>query len=562
MFIKTIITPKLAVNCNKLWHRQLSNSLFVRKRSSLEPHRCFSCTPFRYCEGGKDPPIEGKRELTADREKIKGPIYKTRYENPISRTVGILGDDLKEYFGLQSRRVRRIVATTERIFSDKKTENVERTKPIDHEYKAKSVWPGTCDVLIIGAGAMGSSIAYHLQERALQGLRVVVVEQDYSYKRASTVLSVGGIRQQFSIPENIHLSLYGMEFLRNAPKNLAVEGADTPEMHFNPAGYLTLASEEGVENLKSNFEIQKDVGAKVEFMSAGRLKKRFPWINTEGIAAGVMGLENEGWFDPWSFLSCLRRKAVSLGTEFVNGKVTGLGSNILDDIVTEGIGNVSIRNIRKAEVTLPDGEKREIECAIVVLAAGAWSGEVGKLLGIGQGNGIMGIPIPIEPRKRYVYCIHAPDGPGLDCPLVINPNNSYFRREGLGGMYLCGQSPKDHEEPPINDLEVDEDYFQNCVWPAIAHRVPAFENAKLQSSWAGYYDYNTFDQNGIIGLHPMFSNLFLASGFSGHGIQQAAGVGRAIMECILHGEFTTINLERFAFERILMQEPLFERYIV
>ncbi|XP_064120407.1 FAD-dependent oxidoreductase domain-containing protein 1-like, partial [Macrobrachium nipponense] len=113
------------------------------------------------------------------------------------------------------------------------------------------------------------------------------------------------------------------------------------------------------------------------------------------------------------------------------------------------------------------------------LAAGAWSGEIGNLVGIGQGSGIMGTPIPIEPRKRYVYCIKAPDGPGLDCPLVINPDHSYFRREGLGGLYLCGQSPKEAEEPPIDDLEVDEDYFQNCVWPAIAQRVPAFENAKV-----------------------------------------------------------------------------------
>ncbi|XP_066970079.1 FAD-dependent oxidoreductase domain-containing protein 1-like [Macrobrachium rosenbergii] len=573
MFFTTVITPRLTLNCNRAWNRQLRRSFLVRTERTGHPHysRSLSTTSLRLCEGdksgGKGPPTEiqggvGNTAGNVGKAEHKEPLYKVRYENPISRTLGIMGDDVKEYFSGKGRRVKRILATTEKIFNGRETENEDGQRTEGREVSQRTVWPSTCDVLIIGGGAMGSSIAYHLKERALKGLHVVVVEQDYSYKRASTVLSVGGIRQQFSIPENIHLSLYGMDFLRNAPKFLAVEGADPPDMQFNPGGYLTLASEEGVENMKANFDIQREVGAKVEFLSAGRLKKRFPWINTEGIAAGVIGLENEGWFDPWSFLCCLRRKAVSLGTEFVTGKVTGLDCEVLDDIVTEGIGNLSLKNIRRAEVTLPDGEKRDISCAIVILAAGAWSGEIGNLVGIGQGSGVMGIPIPIEPRKRYVYCIHAPDGPGLDCPLVINPDHSYFRREGLGGLYLCGQSPTEAEEPPIDDLEVDENYFQNRVWPAIAQRVPAFENAKLRSSWAGYYDYNTFDQNGIIGLHPMFSNLFLAAGFSGHGIQQAAGIGRAVMESILHGEYMTINLERFAFERILMNEPLLERYIV
>ncbi|XP_063589994.1 FAD-dependent oxidoreductase domain-containing protein 1-like [Penaeus indicus] len=485
-------------------------------------------------------------------DKPGGGSYRSHEDNPVRRTFNILSDDVKGYLGLrgksQSSNPSDVPKNTE--------EKNQRSKD------AEKVWPSFCDVLVIGGGAVGSSVAYHLKERALRGLNVVVVEEDSTYKRASTVLSVGGIRQQFSVPENIQLSLYGMDFLRRSPELLAVEGMEPPDVQFNPSGYLTLASEAGVEQLKENFTVQIEMGAKVDFLSAQQLKRRYPWLNTDGVEAGVIGLENEGWFDPWNFLFSLRRKAVSLGAEYVNGKVTGLEYHSLDDMVTEVTGSSVLQNLNCAEITLPDGEKRNIRFSICVVAAGAWSGEVGRLVGIGKGTGIMGVPIPVEPRKRYVYCVHAPDGPGLDCPLLIDPNGTYFRREGLGGLYLCGQSPTDEHEPSIENLDVDYEFFESNVWPTIANRVSAFENLKLQSSWAGYYDYNCFDQNGIIGLHPIFTNMFIATGFSGHGIQQAAGVGRAVMESILHGEYHTINLERFGFERVLTNEPLFEQNIV
>lgn len=534
---------------------------------SLESKRVISSSSLRFCEDSKGPPRSPMQTDAVKDKPTKESKYREKYDNPVTRTFGIMGDDLKEYFStIKNSKVRKAFNLSGSLDSQAQCDGNSVEQPDGDNSRTKSdvreVWPSTCDVLVIGGGAIGSSIAYHLKERALQGLHVVVVEQDSTYQKSSTVLSVGGIRQQFSLPENIQLSMYGMQFLRKAPELLAVEGADVPDMQFNPNGYLTLASEAGVQDLMENFSIQREVGAKVEFLSSTKLKKRFPWMNTEGIEAGVLGLENEGWFDPWSLLTCLRRKAVSLGAEYVNGKLTGLNCNIIEDVITEGIGNMSIKNVNTAEISLPDGEKREIAFSILVVAAGAWSGEVGRLLGIGDGSGIMKVPIPVEPRKRYVYCIHAPDGPGLDCPLVIDPNGTYFRREGLGGLYLCGQSPDEEGEPPIDNLEVDEMFFENNVWPTIASRVPTFENAKLRSSWGGYYDYNTYDQNGIIGLHPLFSNMFIAAGFSGHGIQQSPAVGRAIMECILHGEFNTINLERFGFERFLIGEPLHERNIV
>jgi FAD-dependent oxidoreductase domain-containing protein 1 len=131
------------------------------------------------------------------------------------------------------------------------------------------------------------------------------------------------------------------------------------------------------------------------------------------------------------------------------------------------------------------------------------------------------VPLPIEPRKRYVYvfdCAEQNLGSQLDTPLVIDPNGVYFRREGLSGCYLAGRSPECvDKEPPIDNLDVDYEYFNTDVWPHLAHRVPKFENIKVKSGWAGYYEYNTFDENGIIGPHPAYHNLYIAAGFSGHG---------------------------------------------
>ena len=141
----------------------------------------------------------------------------------------------------------------------------------------------------------------------------------------------------------------------------------------------------------------------------------------------------------------------------------------------------------------------------------------------------MGVPVPVEKRKRFVFVPHCPGGPGMDCPLVIDPTGVYFRREGLGGNYLCGQSPTLAQEPPDTDLStVDMDWFDEQVWPVLANRVKAFESLKVKSAWAGNYDYNHWDENGIIGQHPAVRNLYMACGFSGHGIQQvSAGAGGA-----------------------------------
>ncbi|KAK8772141.1 FAD-dependent oxidoreductase domain-containing protein 1-like [Amblyomma americanum] len=419
------------------------------------------------------------------------------------------------------------------------------------------LFPKEVDILVVGGGIMGSSVAYWLKQRAPESFSLAVLERDLTYTRSSTVLSVGGIRQQFSLPENIQLSMFSAEFLRNVKQNLSVLDFDPPDIRFQPHGYLFLASEEGVDQMLKNAELQEDLGAKIELLKPDSLRQRFPWLNTEGISLASHGLENEGWFDPYALLTALRRKAVSLGARYLNAELVGF-----DFQETHGYEAELPNPVNHALVKTPDGVTHKITFAILVVAAGPHSGEVAKLLRIGAGSGILGTALPLEPRKRYVYVVHCPDGPGLNFPLVVAPDGVYCRREGLGGHFVCGKSPAPEEEPEVGDLDVDYSFFDKAIWPTLAERIPAFNSLKVKTAWAGFYDYNTLDQNGCVGRHPAYNNVYFATGFSGHGIQMAPGVGRAIMELILDGKYISIDLERFGLERFICHQPIKEAVIL
>uniref|UniRef100_A0A3Q2Q2K1 FAD-dependent oxidoreductase domain-containing protein 1 n=1 Tax=Fundulus heteroclitus TaxID=8078 RepID=A0A3Q2Q2K1_FUNHE len=381
--------------------------------------------------------------------------------------------------------------------------------------------PETADIVIVGGGVVGWSIAYWLKqkERLPRGMRVLVVERDPS------------------VSGPVHLNCFELKL------HLGVMNEDPVDLQFNHSGYLFLASEEKqhwVNNLAA------------------------VWISREGGVSCYAGLENEGWFDPWSLLNAFRRKAISLGAIQCFGEVTDF-KYTTHIRTTADEEQLETRRIKSVKVQMPNSmEYQPVECAIVVNAAGAYSGKLAEMLGIGRGpqDSIYGLPVPVEPRKRYVYVVHCPDGPGLDCPLLIDYSGVYFRREGLGGNYISGISPEEAEEPDTSNLEVDHQFFEDKVWPKLAQRVPAFEKLKVTSAWAGFYDYNTFDQNGIIGIHPLISNMYFATGFSGHGLQHSPAVGRAVAELILDGGFKTLNLKRMSFSRIFAQEPMLEQNIV
>ena len=337
-------------------------------------------------------------------DKYRPPIVakyrRQNYDSPIDRTIGILKDDVNLYFKSKIHFFKQLyqilfVQSKESDISNKfksedETSNLDikiteedevgtvsgnqkiqaldiileqkkmQEKSTTRSYfgkvftlpKKKDIFPQYCDVLIIGGGAVGSSIAYHLKEAAGPGLDIVMLEKDSTYKNASTVLSVGGIRHQFSLPENILLSKYGMQFMQELPRLLEVDGLPPPDINFQPHGYLTLASEKGLKQLQENYYVQNYFDAKVQYLEPSQIKRQFPYMNMDGIAGGILGVESEGWFDPWSLLIGLRRKAVNLGVQCVEGELVGcdLGGPEMNKY-TDGHPSNSERRIRECNVS-------------------------------------------------------------------------------------------------------------------------------------------------------------------------------------------------------------------
>ena len=387
------------------------------------------------------------------------------------------------------------------------------------------------DVAIVGGGVIGSAIAFFLKGVTGFPGSVLVVERDPGYTEASTSRSVGGIRQQFSTAENIEMSLYGARFLKSIGDHLAVDG-EVPAISFVEQGYLFLATDAGASVLRANHALQSRLGADIALLSQDELAGRFPWLNVEDIAAGTLGLSNEGWVDPYGLLQAFRRKARSLGVRYEADTVVG----------------IERRGARVSAVTLREGGRTD--CGTIVNAAGAWAPEIAAMAGI---------DLPIRPRKRFVYVFDCRT-PIATAPLTIDPTGVYFRPEGAA--FIGGVSPPEDRDPDCFDLEVEYELFEELVWPTLAHRVPAFAAIKLQRAWAGLYDYNTFDQNAILGPHPEVGNFLFANGFSGHGLQQSPAVGRALAEWIAHGRSLSLDLRRFSYDRVLAGAPLKEINVV
>lgn len=383
-------------------------------------------------------------------------------------------------------------------------------------------------VVVIGGGVMGSALAYWLT-RLDPSLKVTVIERDFSYAQASSALSAASIRQQFSASVNIRISQASIAFLRKASEELQC-GAEKPDIMLREHGYLYLAGVDGAAHLRSAHITQKTYGSDVALLDPVELERRFAWLNTSDLSLGSLGLSGEGWFDGYALLTAFARRARSQGARYLKAEVQGFA--------IEG-GCVS-------HVFLSDGSR--IGCSHVVNAAGPWARRIAAMAGV---------DLPVFARRRTVYVIACPRRMH-PFPLLIDPTGFWIRPEGT--KFIAGLSPAEdlNDEP----LEPDYDAFESRLWPAIAHRIPAFETAKLERAWAGYFEMNTFDHNAILGAHESLTNFIFMNGFSGHGIQQAPVIGRAIAELILHGRFMSMDLSELLFTRIVDNHPLLETNVI
>ncbi len=382
------------------------------------------------------------------------------------------------------------------------------------------------DVVVIGGALVGGSAAYHLLTRE-PGLRVAVVEPDPTYEFAASSLSFGGVRVLFSQEENIQMSQYGHEFYGDFARLTAVDG-EAAALDFHRQGYLFIATEaDAARDLEANFALQRRLGCAVEMLDGAGLAARYPSLRTSDVLAAVLAAQ-DGWIDPNGALVGLRRKAHALGARYRAARVV--------DLAHDGS--------RIQGVVLDDGDRLEAEW--VVNCAGAWAGGI---------SAMVGMEIPVVPLSRTNF--------HFDCrerlepmPLLRDIPGSGFRPEGAS--YICGYT--DFARVGRFDFEPRYEVFENHLWPGLAHRVPAFEAVRVQSAWAGHYAYNQFDGNLVIG--PWIGgleNFLVATGFSGHGLQHAPAVGRALAELILDGAFQSIDLKRFTYQRIVDETPYPER---
>ena len=383
--------------------------------------------------------------------------------------------------------------------------------------------PAKFDVVVIGGGIIGSAVAYFLL-RAAPGLSVCVVEPDPTYEFASALRASGGCRVQFTCPENIEMSKYSIDFIRNFETTMATRTRPAP-VDWVEGGYLFIVPPEATANLARNARIQTDHGCVANLLTPSELKALFPSMHVDDLGAGVH-TPHDGWCDPNGLLWGFRRKAVELGATFVQ-----------DRFVSAEVDATKVKSI-----TLESGQRLRAES--YVNATGAWSGAVAERFGM---------HLPVSPMRRYEHYFTA-GSPVERLPYVKDTARMAFRSEGQGfsGGLVDGNETRGFK------FDVDHDYFERVMWPAVAHRFPAFEAAKCHRTWSGLYEVNELDGNPVIGAWDRLPNLYTAAGFSGHGMMHAPATGRGIAELVVQGRYETLDLSRLGHARVTRGEPYAE----
>ncbi|EZH65952.1 FAD-dependent oxidoreductase [Bacillaceae bacterium JMAK1] len=379
------------------------------------------------------------------------------------------------------------------------------------------------DLLIVGGGVIGSSIAYHLLNAGYEG-KVIVFEKDRKYEYSSTPRSAGGIRQLFTTKVNIELSQYSLHVYKNFHQTMKFDGFD-PEIDLKQRGYLFLGTDEMMGKFEEHLELQHRLGVNSEILDKAGLLNRIPELNVDDIAGGIYCSES-GYLDPYSVMQGYIKNAKRLGVEYVYDEVAEL---VLDDVFQNG-------------VKMTNGDT--YYAPIVINSAGAWASQLSQQAGF---------PLPVVslPRRVFQFDTEVPLQNPL--PLTMDPTGVYFRHEGK--HFISGYA---EDYVPSMDFSWKRQDFIENIWPIIGHRVGPFEQLKLQSGWTGLYDHNTEDHNAIIGEHPEAKGYYVAFGFSGHGMQQAPAVGRGLTELIMKGYYDTLDLSPLRVERFKEKELVIE----
>src|SRR6478672_3953824 len=377
----------------------------------------------------------------------------------------------------------------------------------------------TADVVIIGGGIVGSSIAWHLTHAGCKS--VLVIERESSQGKGSTGKSMGGVRAQFSTAVNIQMSLYSIPFYAKF-EEVVGHPAD-----YRPQGYLFLATKDShLAYLRDNFERQKKLGlTTASLLSADEIRSMLPQVRSDDILGGSF-CSTDGFVDPYSVMNGFMASAVEHGaTLWKKTEVTA--------ITTDQQGAFRVETTRGP-----------VSTRTIVNAAGAWAAQIAKFVDI---------DLPVEPLRRMLV----PSEPFFDfphsSPMVIDMSNGFhFRPEGLGFLMAWN----DPEETPGYKTDFDPGFIEKILTRA-AERVPVFENLAVnpKRAWAGLYEM-TPDHHPILGPVPEVPGFFCANGFSGHGVMHAPATGKILSDLILTGktdliDASLLNFARFAEGRMI-----------
>lgn len=395
------------------------------------------------------------------------------------------------------------------------------------------------EVVIVGGGVIGSSIAVRLRQR-MGDARIVVVERDPTYARASSHLATGGIRQQYESPLNVAMAQYGIGFYRRFDQLTSACGHRS-RAWFRQRGYLFLADEGNAERMERRLAAQRACGARVERLSPRELADRFAGLATHDVQFGIFGAE-DGYLDPREVLTGLRAMATSAGVEYLHGAVT--------EVTREG-GRVS-----GARVEGPNGDApRELSAPVVVNAAGAYAASVGAAAGLA---------LPVDPVRQHLFRLALEERFPIRIPMVFDPDGTHWRLDDARTAeeeetLLIGRSRAD--EPVGENFDCDRTRLFGEMLPTFARRHPDVRVRSMTEGWAGLYEM-TPDHNALLGEHPELPGFVVAAGFSGHGLMMAPATGLAMAELIADGRSTTFDIAPLAVDRFAQGKPFVDGALV
>ena len=384
----------------------------------------------------------------------------------------------------------------------------------------------TADVVVIGGGIVGSSIAYHLVAGGCKN--VLVIERETAQGKGSTGKSMGGVRAQFSTLVNIQMSLYSIPFYASFEERLGYP------CDYRPQGYLFCATnEKHMAYLRANYDKQVAMGLKnVDLVSGAEIRGLFPQLRGDDIAGGSF-CSTDGFVDPYSAMIGFMTWASERGaTLWKNASVTGISRN-LDD------GSFEVTTTRDT-----------VSTRTVVNCAGSWAAPIARMVGI---------DLPVEPLRRMLVPTEPFDQFPHTAPMIVDMSNGFHFRPESRGFLLAWNDP---EETPGYKTDFDPGFIEKILTRA-ADRVPVFENVAVnpQRAWAGLYEM-TPDHHPILGESNEVPGYFFANGFSGHGVMHSPATGKILSDLILTGKTDLIDASLLNFSRFVEGRMIHETAVL